>query len=104
MNLGIDLLLEENRSLIKGKRIGVLTQRAGGNARGERTLARLKKNESWEVAALFGPEHGLTTLAQDMEAVPASVDEASRLPVYSLYGGRVLAVFAPPAAVPAMQA
>ena len=37
-----------------------------------------------DVRLLFGPEHGLTGAAQDMEAVPGG--EPSRLPVVSLYG------------------
>jgi molybdopterin-guanine dinucleotide biosynthesis protein MobB len=37
-----------------------------------------------DVRVLFGPEHGLTGAAQDMEAVAAG--EPSRLPVISLYG------------------
>ena len=37
-----------------------------------------------DVQVLFGPEHGLTGAAQDMEAVAAG--EPSRLPVISLYG------------------
>ncbi|MGA7990547.1 MAG: molybdopterin-guanine dinucleotide biosynthesis protein B [Thermoanaerobaculia bacterium] len=38
----------------------------------------------FDVRVLFGPEHGLTGAAQDMEAVASG--ERSRLPVVSLYG------------------
>jgi uncharacterized protein YbbC (DUF1343 family)/molybdopterin-guanine dinucleotide biosynthesis protein len=38
----------------------------------------------FDVRVLFGPEHGLTGAAQDMEAVAGG--EPSRLPVISLYG------------------
>ena len=86
MRLGIDLLVEEKLSLIEGRRVGILAHAASVNAAGLHTVERLAKSGICEVAALFGPEHGIATKAQDMEPVESRVDPASRLPVYSLYG------------------
>jgi len=86
MKLGIDILLEEQKNLIGGKKIGVLANCASYRSSNERSIDSLLKNDSWKVAALFGPEHGTWLSAQDMEPVDSSKDDASGLPVFSLYG------------------
>ncbi len=70
-------------SLLSGKRLGLLCNPASV------TLdfvpaPRALLEAGVDVRVLFGPEHGLTGAAQDMEAVGAG--EPSRLPVISLYG------------------
>jgi uncharacterized protein YbbC (DUF1343 family) len=86
MQLGIDILLAEHRDLLKGQRVGVLAHAASVNARGAHTVDRLARDGDVRVTALFGPEHGIATAAQDMEAVASVHDPRSGIPIYSLYG------------------
>ncbi len=87
MLLGIDILLTKKLSLIKGKRVGLLAHAASLNAEGRHTLDRLANDAGTRITALFGPEHGFATKAQDMEPVETHEDAQGKLPVYSLYGG-----------------
>jgi molybdopterin-guanine dinucleotide biosynthesis protein MobB len=71
------------RRVLQGKRVGLLCNPASV------TLdfvpaPRALLAAGLDVRVLFGPEHGLTGAAQDMEAVGPG--EPSRLPVISLYG------------------
>lgn len=86
MLLGIDVLLEKQPKLLKGKRVGILAHVASKDASGEHSVDRLAADKGFQVTALFGPEHGIATAAQDMEPVASRVDPSSGLPVYSLYG------------------
>lgn len=86
MLLGLDILLRDHRDLLKGKRLGILGHQASLNAHGRHILDLLLPEESWKVTTLFGPEHGITTQAQDMEPVASGIHKPTGLPVYSLYG------------------
>lgn len=83
MKLGHENLIQNNFSLLEGKRVGLLAHQASVDSKGTHTLDLLK-NAGAQITALFGPEHGVKGLAQDMESV--SSDETSSLPTYSLYG------------------
>lgn len=86
MLLGLDLLFTDHRDLLKGKRLGLLGHQASLNSKGEHILDLLLKEKEWKLTTLFGPEHGLTTQAQDMEAVASGTHQPTGLPLYSLYG------------------
>ena len=81
---GIDVLKENGFSLLKGKRIGLITNHTGLDSAGTRTLDLLRRAKGIRLAAVFSPEHGLYG---DADAKIASQrDPATGLPVYSLYG------------------
>ncbi len=83
---GIGILKEGGFSLLKGKRIGLITNHTGLDSEGTRTLDLLSKAEGITLAAVFSPEHGLYG---DADAKIASHrDRATGLPVTSLYGER----------------
>lgn len=82
IQLGIDNLLQAPE-LLRGKRIGAVLHQASRTSTGQTTLDALSQ---FNLTALFGPEHGLATKAQDMEGVKNSRDSQRNLPVYSLYG------------------
>ncbi|MDO8527583.1 MAG: DUF1343 domain-containing protein [Deltaproteobacteria bacterium] len=87
MLLGLDILLRDNKKLLEGKRIGILGHQASLNSKGEHIVDLLvDKKNNWKVTTLFGPEHGITTHAQDMEAVQSGVHKPTGLPLHSLYG------------------
>jgi uncharacterized protein YbbC (DUF1343 family) len=92
---GVDVLLTDSLHLIAGKRLGLITNQAGVDARGVSTIDRLwslpaprSPLPAPRLVALFAPEHGLRGTAAPGETVADSVDAATGLPIYSLYGAR----------------
>jgi len=91
---GITVLLEDSVRLIRGKRVGLLTNQTGVDRSGTSDIALLTRSAlaqraAVHVAILFSPEHGIRG-QDDREFVPGGMDSASRVPVYSLYGATVL--------------
>ncbi len=82
---GIEVLLADSAHLVKGLRIGFVTNLAAVDSRGVIGITRLRE-EGVTIAALFGPEHGLDAQAKPGEKVASGVDSATRTPIYSLYG------------------
>ncbi len=81
---GIDVLKENGFSLLKGKRIGLITNHTGLDSAGNRTLDLLSRAKGIRLAAIFSPEHGLYG---NVDARIASQrDRATGLPIHSLYG------------------
>jgi len=84
--LGIDHLQERDFDVLKGKRVGLLTNPAGVNRFGESTIQILHRNEKVNLVALFGPEHGIYGDEKADVKIEDRVDRRTGLPVYSLYG------------------
>ena len=82
---GIEVLLADSMSLVRGRRVGLVTNQAGVDASGISDVVRLRA-AGVGLVALFSPEHGFRGLAEPGEAVASSVDSATGLPIYSLYG------------------
>jgi uncharacterized protein YbbC (DUF1343 family) len=81
---GIDVLEEENFVLLRGKRVGLITNQTGVDSMGRRTIDILAHVPGVKLAALFSPEHGI---AGTVDApVGNSTDAATGVPVYSLFG------------------
>jgi len=85
---GISVLLSDSIHLIRGKRIGLITNNAGINEKGESDIDLLRSKRAREAGVnlvqLFSPEHGLRG-TEDRENVENEIDRKSGLPVYSLY-------------------
>lgn len=86
VKLGNEVLMEKQRGLIEGKRIGLITNHTGINSRGESTAEILAADPDVALVALYAPEHGLDgkTLAGKM--VSTYIHPVLKVPVYSLYG------------------
>jgi uncharacterized protein YbbC (DUF1343 family) len=89
---GIDVLLEDRMELVRGLRVGLITNHTGmaglgaGPGAAVSTIDRLHGHPDVELVALFGPEHGLRGDAEAGVRVASGVDERTGLPVHSLYG------------------
>jgi uncharacterized protein YbbC (DUF1343 family) len=83
---GIDVLAEENFAPLKGLRVGLITNHTGTDRHRRATIDLLKNAAGVKLVALFSPEHGIRGVFD--EKVEDSVDAATGLPVYSLYGER----------------
>ena len=88
---GIDVLEAGNFALDvfqgKGtqKRIGLLTNQTGVDSDGKRTIDVLAHAPGVSLVAIFSPEHGVTG-SLDTTAIGNTVDAATKIPVYSVYG------------------
>lgn len=93
---GITVLVEDSLQLVRGRRIGLLTNQTGVDARGESDIELLRDARAQaagaHLTALFSPEHGIRG-TEDREHIASGVDERSGLPVHSLY---TVAAIAPP--------
>lgn len=84
--LGVDVLLRDSLHVLRGRRVGLITNHTGRTGGGETTIDALHRATGVNLVALFSPEHGIRGTAEAGEKVGSSVDERTGLPVRSLYG------------------
>jgi uncharacterized protein YbbC (DUF1343 family) len=86
---GIDVFLNEDYlSILKGKKIALLTNHTAVNSRMQSTIDLFKANAKaggYTLAALFAPEHGLTGSLYADESFQEECD-SDGIPIYSLHG------------------
>ncbi len=82
---GIDVLLTDSTALVRGRRVGLVTNLAGVDAQGVSDVERLQA-AGVKLVALFSPEHGFRGAADPGATVASTIDSATGLPIYSLYG------------------
>jgi uncharacterized protein YbbC (DUF1343 family) len=91
---GITVLLRDSIHLIRGKRIGLLTNQTGIDEKGNSDIDLLREKRARDAGVrlvqLFSPEHGLRG-TEDRQNVASETDPRSGLPVYSLYGQQTVA-------------
>lgn len=91
---GISVLLRDSIQLIRGKRIGLLTNQTGIDEKGASDIDLLRQKRARDAGVtlvqLFSPEHGLRG-TEDRENIASGIDATSGLPVYSLYGKETMA-------------
>ena len=83
---GIEVLLSDSLHLVRGKRVGLITNHSGRDRRGTSTIDLLYHAPGVRLTALFGPEHGLRGVARAGESISTTTDSATGVPIYSLYG------------------
>lgn len=83
---GIEILRERNFNILKGKRVGLVTNPTGVDRKLKSTIDILFEAEGVNLTALYGPEHGVRGNYTAGEHVDFYIDETTKLPVYSLYG------------------
>ncbi len=81
---GIDVLEAEKFSLLRGKRVGLITNQTGLDSYGHRTIDLLARADGVNLIAIFSPEHGIAGVAD--ASVSNQADPPTGLPIYSLYG------------------
>ena len=83
---GISRLLETDRGLIEGRRVGVVCNPASIDAAFRHSADLLFEHADVRLTAIFGPQHGFRSDVQDnMIETPHARDARRRVPVYSLY-------------------
>ncbi len=83
---GIEVLLRDSLHLVRGTRVGLITNHSGRDLAGVSTIDRLHRTPGVRLTALYGPEHGIRGTEKAGAKIGNSVDSATGVPVYSLYG------------------
>ena len=81
---GIDVLIEEGFKPLLKKKVGLVTNHTGRTRSGTSTIDVLHRAPGVQLVKLFSPEHGIR--GEVDAAVSDSRDEATGLPIISLYG------------------
>ena len=83
---GIEVLRDGGFEQLKGKRVGLLTNPTGVDNKLKSTVDILHEAADVELVALYAPEHGVRGDVYAGDKVDNSVDFATGVKVYSLYG------------------
>ena len=83
---GIEVLRSRDFDVLKGKRVGLVTNPSGVDRYLKSTVDILYNAPGVELVALYGPEHGVRGDVYAGGKVTDTKDAATGLPVYSLYG------------------
>ena len=84
MLLGSEQLLASDR--LNGLRVGILANPASVDHAFHHIVDRLGQSSRYELAAIFGPQHGFRSDLQDnMIETPHTTDPARGVPIFSLY-------------------
>jgi len=84
--LGNDNFIVKQLDLVENKRVGLITNPSGVNESLEYTSDVFYNNPNINLVALFGPEHGIRGNEYGGDKVKDTVDAATQIPLFSLYG------------------
>lgn len=83
---GVDVLQKNDFRLLKGQRVGLVTNPTGVNRSLKSTIDLFNDSENVNLVALYGPEHGVRGDYSAGDKVSTYTDPKTGVPVYSLYG------------------
>ncbi len=83
---GINVLLDEHPDLIRGKRVGLITNPSAVGIDMRSTVDILATTPGVNLVALFGAEHGVRGAQHGRIFTDGEKDPVTGIPVYSLYG------------------
>jgi uncharacterized protein YbbC (DUF1343 family) len=86
VKLGVEVFFEKYLAMVKGKKVGLITNPSGVDSRLRSTIDLFRTSPDVKLVALYGPEHGVRGTAQAGEYVPFYMDDKFKIPVFSLYG------------------
>ncbi len=86
VKIGLEKILSENVALLKDARVGLVCNQASVNREFSHAADLFFEHREINLTTLFGPQHGIRGDVQDnMIETAHTVDQATQLPVYSLY-------------------
>ena len=83
---GIEVLLSDSLSLVRGRRVGLITNHTGRDRNGTPSIDLLAAHPEVDLVALYSPEHGIRGSTEGGISIDDGVDERTGLPIHSLYG------------------
>lgn len=81
---GLEVLVRDSMHLVRGKRVGLITNQSAVTREGEHAADFLRRN-GVNLVALYGPEHGIRGDLEAGATVTAGRDARTGVPVFSLY-------------------
>ena len=85
VQLGLERLAAADFDVLKGQRIGLITNHTGVDRDGKSTVSYFAESDAVQLTALFSPEHGFAGQL-DVAKINDSEDPDTGLTVFSLYG------------------
>lgn len=82
---GLDVLEKNNFAILKGKRVGLITNQTGINKVGVQNVD-IFFNAGVDLKAVFSPEHGFSGKVRAGEKIASTTDKKSGISIFSLYG------------------
>ena len=87
IQIGLEQLLGSDRTLLAGKRLGLLSNQASTDSRLRHGRLLLQEKFGGQLTCLFSPQHGFFSEKQDnMVESCHQIDNRTGLPIFSLYG------------------
>jgi uncharacterized protein YbbC (DUF1343 family) len=83
---GLEVLLRDSAHLVRGRRVGFVTNQTAITSHGESGIDWLHASADVNLVALYGPEHGLRGGIEGGVKIEGGVDERTGVTVHSLYG------------------
>jgi uncharacterized protein YbbC (DUF1343 family) len=83
---GLEVLLRDSAHLVRGRRVGFVTNQSAVTSRGESGIDLLHASPDVNLVALYGPEHGLRGGIEGGVKIASGIDERTGVTVHSLYG------------------
>jgi uncharacterized protein YbbC (DUF1343 family) len=83
---GLEVLLRDSAHLVRGRRVGFLTNQTAVTATGESGIDLLHASPDVQLVALYGPEHGLRGGVEGGVKIESGIDARTGVTVHSLYG------------------
>lgn len=83
---GLEVLLSDSAHLVRGRRVGFLTNQTAVTSSGESGIDLLHASPLVQLVALYGPEHGLRGGVEGGVKIEGGIDARTGVPVHSLYG------------------
>jgi uncharacterized protein YbbC (DUF1343 family) len=83
---GLEVLVKNNFSTLKGKRVGLITNPTGVDRHLRSGIDILSRAQGVNLVALYGPEHGVRGEYSAGDIIGSATDPQTGLKVYSLYG------------------
>jgi uncharacterized protein YbbC (DUF1343 family) len=85
---GVEILAGDSAGVLRGLRVGLITNHTGLSRSGT-PAAQLLLDAGIDIRVLLAPEHGLRGSEQPGQVISDAIDQATGLPVHSLYGERL---------------
>jgi uncharacterized protein YbbC (DUF1343 family) len=83
---GIDVFMADIPSVLKGKRVALITNAGGVSRSGQSDIDLIAASQDLRLVALFAAEHGIRGVAAAGAKISDEVDPKTGVPIYSLYG------------------
>ena len=84
VHTGLDAMQRDGFEVLKGKKVGLVTNHSGINHKGEHIIDLMHDSPNVTLVALFSPEHGIR--GEEDRHVDSDIDPRTGLTIHSLYG------------------